>query len=153
VRLNSAIDDPSWSRGGLRLQGGATLVNTIVAENDPNGVEAFGEANALTNCTLASNSGYGQPGLGPVVGAHRISADPLFVAPPADFRLGPGSPDPPQGEERRGVLAARLRGRLRRRRLPLGLRRLDRGSLRPTHHHRLLALAAPLLTGPGGHSR
>ncbi len=127
-RSNSVLGAPSIGSAGIESSGGMTLVNCIVAQNNPNGAHlSSGDNNTIENCTFANNTAYGigvfssnnntmtntilwgngtagvfnltgsisasycdnQDG---VIGTGSISANPAFLAPPADLRPGPGSP-------------------------------------------------------------
>ncbi len=45
--------------GGISASGNLTLVNTIVAQNNPSGIHATGDSNTFENCTIASNAVFG----------------------------------------------------------------------------------------------
>ncbi len=132
VRSN-IISGSSTGGGGLETAGNTTLVNCVVAQNSPNGIQTNvggGNNNVIKDSTFTGNNpGYGlalfsstgnviQNSIfwgdasgeifndgsssfsaeysdfqgGGVAGTGNVNADPLFLNPPADLRLGPGSP-------------------------------------------------------------
>ncbi len=57
-RFNS-VSGAVVGSGGISAAGTLTLVNTIVAQNSPNGIHFSGDNHTLENCTIASNTAYG----------------------------------------------------------------------------------------------
>jgi hypothetical protein len=58
VRSNS-ISGASTGGGGIHSGGGTTLLNTVVAQNSPNGLEIHGNGNSIQDSTFTANQGYG----------------------------------------------------------------------------------------------
>ena len=57
-RQNS-ITGASVGSAGIDSSGGLTLVNCIVAQNNPSGIHFVGDGNTVENCTIAYNTAYG----------------------------------------------------------------------------------------------
>ena len=45
--------------GGVQSGGNTTLINCVIAQNSPNGVQIQGDNNKIQDCTFNGNSGYG----------------------------------------------------------------------------------------------
>jgi hypothetical protein len=58
IRSN-AISGASTGGGGVQSGGNTTLINCVVAQNSPNGVQIQGDNNKIQDCTFNANSGYG----------------------------------------------------------------------------------------------
>jgi hypothetical protein len=59
VFLSNQISSTSSGGGGIESAGGMTLINCIIAQNDPSGIQFIADGNSLENCTIAGNVGYG----------------------------------------------------------------------------------------------
>jgi hypothetical protein len=130
VFRSNSISGTVTGGGGVQTNGGVVaLINCIVAQNSPNGMQiSSADGNLIDNCTFTANNGYGAAFVvsssntlsnsvfwgdlvpeiflssasvsatycdiqgGGFAGAGNVIADPLFLAPPADLRPGPGSP-------------------------------------------------------------
>lgn len=49
----------STGGGGIEATDNTTVINSVIAQNSPNGVVFFGGGNSFTNSTIANNGGYG----------------------------------------------------------------------------------------------
>jgi hypothetical protein len=58
VRSNS-ISGATTGGGGIQTAGGTTLLNTVVAQNSPNGLQITGNNNFIQDSTFTANQGYG----------------------------------------------------------------------------------------------
>ncbi len=59
VFRSNSVSGAVVGSGGISSGGGLTLVNTIVAQNSPNGMHLSNDNHTLENCTVAYNSAYG----------------------------------------------------------------------------------------------
>ncbi len=59
VFRSNQISGASVGAGGVESGGGMTLVNCVLAQNNPSGIHFIGDGNTLENCTIAGNSAYG----------------------------------------------------------------------------------------------
>ncbi len=125
---SNSISGATTGGGAIQTAGNTTILNTLVAQNSPNGVQIQGGGNTIQDATLTNNNGYGLaflvspgntvsnsilwnnlvPGIfldgsssatvtysdvqGGFLGTGNIDADPNFLSPPGDLRLGPFSP-------------------------------------------------------------
>ena len=56
---SNVISSASAGGAGLDTAGNVTLVNCVIAQNDPSGVHFNGNNNAVRDCTIADNTAYG----------------------------------------------------------------------------------------------
>jgi parallel beta-helix repeat protein len=57
--LSNQISGASVGSGGVESGGGMTLVNCVIAQNAPDGLDLIADGNTLENCTIAGNAAYG----------------------------------------------------------------------------------------------
>ncbi|MFY9552971.1 MAG: right-handed parallel beta-helix repeat-containing protein [Thermoanaerobaculia bacterium] len=56
---SNTISGSTTGGGGLQTAGGTTMLNCVVAQNSPNGLQITGNNNAIQDCTFTANNGYG----------------------------------------------------------------------------------------------
>jgi hypothetical protein len=59
VFRSNQISGASVGSGGVESAGGMTLVNCVLAQNNPSGIHFIADGNTVENCTIAGNTAYG----------------------------------------------------------------------------------------------
>jgi hypothetical protein len=59
VFRSNQISGASVGAGGVESAGGMTLVNCVLAQNNPSGIHFIADGNNVENCTIAGNTAYG----------------------------------------------------------------------------------------------
>jgi hypothetical protein len=59
IRSNTISGGSTTGGGGVQTAGNTTLINCVIAQNSPNGVQITGDNNKVQDCTFSANNGYG----------------------------------------------------------------------------------------------
>ncbi|HTY43421.1 MAG TPA: right-handed parallel beta-helix repeat-containing protein [Thermoanaerobaculia bacterium] len=59
VFRSNSISGSTTGGGGVQTGGNTTLINCVIAQNSPNGLQIQGDNNKIQDCTFNANNGYG----------------------------------------------------------------------------------------------